>query len=738
MKQARDTVSEIERYQQLLDEANSLLWEGKPSTAAERCRQAIELRPDDPTAWMHLGYALFEANRLDEALDAYVRAEALRPGDVAAMTKIAEIQAALGRTPQAVQAFLKLADRYMELRQPAQAVRTWQLVLRYDPHNERALRNLAEAYRRGNRPNLAARALVTLAKHFIQAKYTEQAIQVLEEALNLTPEDDEARRMLAKLRGETIEEPAPAEGIEHLPSPTEEAAQRALERMAEAFFEQAEKGESEDLSLELKRARAIDLQTRGLLREALQLYTEILQESEPEPELLYNIGILHLELLHYNEAIEFLSQASRTPEYAVPANIALGQAYQRMGQYAKAREHYMKAVKLVDLQAIDRDQADEMIQLYEGLAESAEAIGDRAEAEKITRALSEFLSQKGWEDKLREVRLRLGDLMGEEFAIDAIIDSERSSEVVDAINRIEQYAKEGRLRAALDEYYFALSVAPYSIVLHMQMADVLLKAGRIEQGVAKLLTIADVQIVQGNPRQAMKTLERVLEYAPLATSVRSDLIDLQISHGEIDAALENYLALADAYYSLAQGDLAVDRLQEALRIAPRGSDPTEWQKRIYRKIAHIHSQRLNWAKAAAALEALIEIDPTDTQAAAELADLYYRLGHEEQARTVLRDVTGMLSRTGKTETALLIWQRTLQQRPEDIELRIAMGEELLAAGKTEEAAKVWEETLEPLVKSGQRAKAAALLRRMIGLKTSDEQRYRKMLAALMRQMRHRD
>lgn len=728
----------IERYQQLLDEANTLLWEGKPATAAERCRQAIELRPDDPTAWMHLGYALFEANRLDEALDAYVRAETLRPGDVAAMTKIAEIQAALGRTPQAVQAFLKLADRYMELRQPAQAVRTWQLVLRYDPDNERALRNLAEAYRRGNRPNLAARALVTLARRFTKAGYPDQAIQVLEEALTLTPEDDEARRMLAKLRGEEIEATEEAAGIDHLPSPTEEAAQRALERMAEAFFEQAEKGEGEDLSLDLKRAKAIDFQTRGLLREALQLYTEILEESEPEPELLYNIGILHLELLHYNEAIEFLTQASHTPEYAVPANIALGQAYQRMGKYAEARDHYMKAVKLVDLQAVDREQADEMIQLYEGLAESAEAIGDRAEAEKVTRALSEFLSQKGWEDKLREVRLRLGDLMGEDVSIDAIIDNERSSQVVDAINKIQRYAQEGLLRAALDEYYFALSVAPYSLLLHMQIADVLLKAGRVEQGIAKLLTIAEVQIVQGNPRQAMKTLERVLEYAPLATSVRSDLIDLQVSHGEIDAALENYLALADAYYNLAQGDLAVDRLQEALRIAPRGSDPVAWQKRIYRKVAHIHSQRLNWAKAAAALEELIEIDPSDAEAAAELADLYYRLGHEEHARTVLRDVTGMLRREGKTETAMLIWQRTLQQRPEDVELRIAMGEELLAAGNVDEAAKVWEEALEPLVKSGQRAKAAALLRRMIGLKTSDEQRYRKMLAALMRQMRHHE
>nr|WP_290668937.1 tetratricopeptide repeat protein [Ardenticatena sp.] len=727
----------IERYQQLLDEANTLLWEGKPSTAAERCRQAIELRPDDPTAWMHLGYALFEANRLDESLDAYIRAETLRPGDVPALTKIAEIQAALGRTSQAVQTFLKLADRYMELRQPAQAVRTWQLVLRYDPDNERALRNLAEAYRRGNRPNLAARALVTLAKHFIEGSYTEQALEVLEEALTLAPENDEARHLLAKLRGEESDATEEASDIDHLPSPTEEAAQRALERMAEAFFEQAEKGQGENLTLELKRAKAIDLQTRGLLREALQLYTEILEESEPEPELLYNIGILHLELLHYNEAIEFLTQASHTPEYAVPANIALGQAYQRMGKYTEARDHYMKAVKLVDLQAVGREQADEMIQLYEGLAESAEAIGDRAEAEKITRALSEFLSQKGWEDKLREVRLRLGDLMGEDVAINAILDNERSSQVVDAINKIEQYAQEGRLRAALDEYYFALSVAPYSLLLHMQIADVLLKAGRIEQGIAKLLTIAEVQIVQGNPRQAMKTLERVLEYAPLATSVRSDLIDLQVSHGEIDAALENYLALADAYYNLAQGDLAVDRLQEALRIAPRGSDPVAWQKRIYRKIAHIHSQRLNWAKAAAALEALIEVDPSDAEAATELADLYYRLGHEEHARTVIRDVTGMLRREGKTETAMLIWERTLQQRPEDIELRIAMGEELLAAGKTEEAAKVWEESLEPLVKAGQRAKAAALLRRMIGLKTKDEQRYRKMLAALMRQMRHR-
>src|SRR5690606_2553524 len=111
--------------------------------AANAYRHAISYRNNDTLAYIGLGLALFEGGDLNAALDAYKQALALNPDEVSALQKIAEIHSRLGHANDAAAYFMRVADGYMRLRQPAQAVRAWQQVVRHDPTNQQAYRRLA-------------------------------------------------------------------------------------------------------------------------------------------------------------------------------------------------------------------------------------------------------------------------------------------------------------------------------------------------------------------------------------------------------------------------------------------------------------------------------------------------------------------------------------------------------------------------------------------------------------------
>lgn len=726
----------MEQYQELLKEGHDLVWAGRYDAAAERYRQAIELQPDESSAYTDLGYALYEAGRLEEALRAYLEAEELEPGDPATLSRIGQIYGELGQTDAAAATFLLLADRYLAMRQLREAVQAWQSVIKYDPNNMQALRRLAEAYRRGERPDLAARALVQLARAHAEEGDHGEAIECCEQALALQPSSRDARSYLRELRGGrrsgssgtgSLDPDVVANRIR----PDEEGGQRALERMAEAFF--ADEGVTdENVGVEALRAEAIEYQTEGLYEEALSTYEQILeQQDDPAPEIMYNIGLMHSELMHYDQAIAAFERVRHDDEYALAANYAIGQCYQLQGRIDEGLEYFFEAVKIVDMQTVERDQADDMIRLYEGLAESFEAKGDRAQAEHFVQSLSDFLSSKGWEDKLREVRHRLGTITGDQVTLAELIEAGESEAVIASLTKSQEYAEAGHVDAALEECFWVLDSAPYYLPLHLQMGELLVEQDHTTEAVNKFEKIAEMYRIQGNSKKAIRTYERALEISPLEISVRSDLIELLVSYGEIDTALEHYIERADSYYQLARTEYAIEDLHEALRLAPRGSPDRNWELRIQRKLADIHLQRLDWPRAAAALEAIVGLDPSNTEVAARLAELYYTIDHGERARGILEDVTGTLTKRGEKESALDMWREVVEQRPDDINLKIALGEKLIDVGDTDEALEVWESALRPLVQSGQKSRAAALLRRMIGLHSPQEKRFRKMLSALL-------
>jgi Flp pilus assembly protein TadD len=64
-------------------------------------------------------------------------------------------------------------------------------------------------------------------------------------------------------------------------------------------------------------------------------------------------------------------------------------------------------------------------------------------------------------------------------------------------------------------------------------------------------------------------------------NIRTKLIEMLVSYGQIDRALEQYMALADTYYQLASTEKARDKYLEALALAPRGTTG-----RLGRQIMH--------------------------------------------------------------------------------------------------------------------------------------------------------
>lgn len=738
-----------ESFREWLNRGHDLAWAGQWKEAAAAYQRAIEIHGTDPMAHTDLGLALFESGEQRQALAAYQQAFQLSPTDTIALQKIAEIHALLGEPIQAASTYMMLADSHMQARQPAQAVRAWQQVVRYDPHNRVAYRRLADAYRRGRRNDLAAQAALALARVHAEAGEEREATEQAQRALELHPDFGPARHFLATLQGAPsggASRPAPRRGGAATPldfegeapapdrphresggsSPTELAQQRALARLAEAFFD----GDSVDLTLEALKATAIDLQTRGLVEEAARAFEEIEQAGGGSDDVYYTLGTLYQTMLRFEDAIRQFRRVTEAPDYATAAHFAIGQCYGSQGRMDEAQSCFLDALGSVDMDAVEQEQADEIIRLYEALADSYEAQGELEQADQVINMLANFLHDKGWESQLRALRARLGSV-SDSHSLGELLDSTESEAVLNAIEASQQYQTRGQHRAAIEELYWALPLSPHYLPLHIQLAEIFLADDRPEDAVTKLVTVAELYATRSKPTQAIRTLQRALEISPADQAVRSKLIDFLMLHGEIDEALDHYLQLADGFYQLAQGERAIDKLYEALRLAPRGNPSFDWALKIQRRLADIHMQRLDWRRAVAAFEGIYALRPQDMAVVRRLADLYYRLGAEERALALVENAASFLLESEGAGAMLRFMEGQVEQRPDDIALVRSYGEMLAHLGDSEGAAAQWERAVERLVRKGERTQGAALLRRIIGLHPRNEARYRAMLQAVV-------
>jgi len=759
-------------FEEAMQTGTNAAWDQDWGEAVAAYQHALTEFPRDVIALAGLGLAYFNLGQFQDALGAYQQARDNSPDDPMLLKHIGEVYEQLGQAKEAAGAYVASAEQYQSQEISHLALERWQDAVRVWPDCLPAHVQLLQHYQRQNQVNEAVEECLILARIYQKQGQADYAIKICRYALQLAPHNPQVLTIIESLRydertaagsgGEaptedvgllaammeeepfssdmlTFEPELGGESSEERGSPIDLARQKALTDLAESFFEEeipvapaAAPPRFSKAEIDTLIGRAIDLQTRGKVEETIDAYEQVIHAGVSQPAVYFNLGLLYQDKLRFDAAISQFERTVSYPEYALGSHFALGECYRAQGRVDEALEHFIEGLKIVDLATVKREHADDLIQLYEHLADGYIAKGDKDKALEFTNSLVTFLSEQGWEDKVVQARQRL-DAVAEEgpiLSLAEMLSIPGSDHILKSVALSQEYAKRGMFYTALEECYYVLDHAPTYMPIHWQLAQILLAMGKGEEAVSKLVVIADAYLTQGNVRQAVAVYKRALQLAPMNIVVRIKLVDILVRHGEIDDALLHYLNLADSYYQMAQMDRARETYQKALRLAPRGAPENRWEVRILHKIGDIDMQRVAWRNAIEVYEQIRQLAPDDERACLTLMELHSRLGRPELAIAELDGLLKIYHEQGKTQRIFAILEDVVREWADSIPLRARLAQEYLNAKNIERALEHLDKLGDLQMEAGQHDDARATIKLIIRLRPPNVEAYQQLLDQL--------
>lgn len=746
------------RYEQALSKGHSYSWDQHWEEAIDQFQIALQEFVDEPAPYAGLGMAYFELEELDKALQNYKQAARFSRGDVIYLRQVADVQERLGQLAQAGQTYMAIGEIQLQRRAIDEAVANWHRAVRLAPNLLGAHQRLAKFYTRQGQVRAAIREYLAIARLFQARGEADRALKTCRAALNLDPRNRDVLTAIELIQhGEEIydkEEAKPVPGldgdlsqaveeitrgrtapVEEEASPVQNARRMALEQLAEELFEEeAEPVVGATALPKTERnaliSQALDFQRRNQINEAISCYEQAIDGGVNGAAAHFNLGMLYQDKLRFGDAIREFKIAIEEHEYRLASHFALGESYRARGQIDKSVEHFITVLKIVDLGTVQHEQADRLIELYENLADTLLTRGEPERATEFANALVEFLSHKGWEDKVKEARERLDALSGDRMMILGDILTAGSAQVLEALYLSQEYARRNMIDTAIGEVYRAIAMSPDYLPAHIQLGELLARQERTDAAVNKFVTIGDTFRVRGDMNGAINMYERVVEVSPLDLSIRARLVDLLKRRGQIDRSLSHYLAMGEAYYQLAQVDKARETYNEALKLAPRGSVEEQWRVRLLRRIADIDMQRFDWKHALTAYRELRQEDPSDERAAMVLIDLYYKVGHPAYALRELDQYLKQLVASGRGGKVVGILEDMVKRHPTQPGLVQRLVRLYLAQGKRQEAIDQLDALGEAQLDAGENEKAKATIAKIVELNPPNVASYQQLLKQL--------
>jgi tetratricopeptide (TPR) repeat protein len=757
------------QYEQALSRGHSYSWDQQWEEAISEFQRALQQFPEEPAPYAGIGMASLELGRLQEALDNYKKAARYSKGDVIYLRQVADVQERLGALEEAGQTYMAIGEIHLRKGAMNQAVDNWHRATRLAPSLLGAHQRLARYHTQQGQVRPAIREYLAIARLFQAQGQNEKALQTCRSALNLDPRNpdvltalelvqqgekifDQAQEGTAKRQNGNLfaaldqvsvgpaDEAEEWQGSAERSSPVQNARRMALEQLAEELFSEESGGTTHNGAggvVELGKmerdaliSQALDYQTRGQINEAISTYEKARAAGVTSPAAHFNLGLLYQDKLRFEDAIREFEISVHDHEYRLGSHFALGESYRARGQIDKAVEHFVEVLKIVDLGTVQHEQADRLINLYENLADGLLTRGEPDKATEFANALVEFLSRKGWEDKVKDARARLNALSGDRMMILGDILTAGSAKVLESLYLSQEYVRRNMLDTAVEEAYRAIAYSPDYLPAHIQLGELLAKQERLEAATSKFVTVGDTFRVRGDVNSAISMYERVVAHSPLDVSIRARLIDMLKRHGDIDQSLEHYMNLGEAYYQLAQVDKARETYQEALKLAPRGSQEHRWRVKLLRRIADIDMQRFDWKRALAAYRELRQEDPADERTAITLIDLYFKL---QQPAYALRELDGYLKQlvaSGRGAKVPGLLKDMVRRHPTQPGLAQRLVRLYLAQKRRDEAIALLDELGESLLEAGETQQAIATIEQIIKLDPPNLVSYQQLLKQL--------
>jgi tetratricopeptide (TPR) repeat protein len=657
-----------------------------------------------------------------------------------AFARVAELQEQSGDVAGAVKTWLHAADLHLRGHAADEAVRIWQHLEKVAPDSVAVHERLAKAYAGMNQTRKAIRQYLALAALYQQQGEGEQAANACQRALQLDPRDPDVLTALEALqqgrRLSVLVEERPAsvsfarreadsDQIVGAASPVEVARRKALTDLAGALLED---NGFEGVEIIATLSRAIDLHTRGEFEAAIKSYERAINAGIRNVATFFNLGLLYQETLRFEEAIEQLQRAVGDPGYSLGAHFALGECLRALGRLDEAAAHFVEVLKQLDLSTVRPEQVDQLRQNYDALSHRYTTPEQRASVASFVNTLVGFLSGERWEERLLETRQHLNRLGSDGVvSLAEILTLPDYERILASMVKSQEFLEQGMLRSASEECLWAIEHAPDYLPLHLHLARLFMQGNQAGMAIDKYLAVADTWAARGEVGKSKTLYEQVLRIVPMNLDVRQRLIALMDRHQMVEKALEHRLALADAYYELAQIDASREQYNDALRLATRLRDNKEWMARILHRLGDINLQRLDWRSAIEVYLELKTLAPADVRAQRRLVELHFNLDRRAEALAELDQLIGLYRRQGNLTEALQMLEELAGTRPDELELHKRAAQLSVETGQKEGAIAHLDAMGELQLQRGHLDEAAATIKAIIALGPENVEAYRQLL-----------
>jgi tetratricopeptide (TPR) repeat protein len=763
-------------FQKAMNDGHSAAWDQMWDQAAEAYKMALAEFPDNAKALNSLALALYQLQKYEESLKLYLRATRITPDDPMPMEKAAHLYERIGSIREAVAAAMQAAELYLKMRDADKAIENWLHVTSLNPENVNAYTRLAMVHEKMGQPKQAVTEYIAIAALLQRAGNPQKAVELVQHSLQLDPSSTEARQAQSMLKsGQLLPKPLrpkggtgplrmaqvkqmdAASGKQTTPDnsldPVAEARKVALQMLADMLFEltdespeaQQRRGlqamikgtgqlggqQSEQTRILLHLSTAIDSQTKNNEAQAAEELEHALEVGFEHPALYFDLGYLRTKGERYESALRNLQHCVKHNDFGLGARLLSGQILRKIGRMKESAMEFLEALKIADSAVVPAEQAVAIRQLYEPLVEAQSTESDGDKLTRLCDNINEMLMKPNWRGNLIKARQQLPKTPdGGALPLAEILIQAQSSQVLEAMNNVNQLARTGYLRSAMDEAFEAIRHAPTYLPLHTLIGDLLIRDDRPQDAIAKFMVVAQAYSVRGEAAQAVNIFRRILQLAPMDMGVRTRLIEQLSARGQLDEAISEYIELADIYYRLAELDMARKTYATALRFAQQPSANRQWGVKILNRMADIDMQRLDWKQAMRVFEQIRTIKPDDANVRKNLIELNLRMAQQQQAQTELDNFLAYLDTSSRGQDAIAFLKELIEEHGEQASFHRALAEQYRKAGRMTEAIQELDIVGNILIEKGDKPAVIEIVSQILTMNPPNAAEYRQLLQQL--------
>jgi tetratricopeptide (TPR) repeat protein len=228
-------------------------------------------------------------NRIDKAIAEYETWLKENPKDWNTIRIVGDLYARISRNDEAIKKYAQVADHYRKDGFNVRAIATHKMILRLDPQNEPAMRNLAELQSEEGLLMEAKSYYQTLVELYNKQGHKRLASEVFKKLAEIDPQDVKIRYKYAEFLNKNGK---PDEAAREYVGIADQFIGQGLVEEAIKILDQGRSLQTNDPSLKIKMAQASSMQ--GNHAQAIRLLEEVRRSASGDPAVLARLGEAYL------------------------------------------------------------------------------------------------------------------------------------------------------------------------------------------------------------------------------------------------------------------------------------------------------------------------------------------------------------------------------------------------------------------------------------------------------------